>query len=75
MMCARTGFRHHSAGVEGGQELDELLAADLLPETRFAAPILTVQVERMLAKVDADQRDVLHECGLLKNNTLPRCPR
>jgi len=55
------GLHHGRAGVELGKELDELLAVELPTEHRQPLAVLSVQVKRVLAQVDADQRYRVHD--------------
>lgn len=70
MMGAGTRFHHHGTSVELGEELDQVLAAELLAQQSFAMPVLAVHVEAVLAEINADERNVLHD-GLRAERTVP----
>ena len=70
MMGASTRFHHDRAGMEGGEEFDKLLAAEFLAQQCFALAILAMHMKIVLAEVDADERNVLHD-GLRPERTTP----
>jgi hypothetical protein len=52
--------------VERREEFDQLLAPHLLAKKGLAVPVLTVKMKQMLAKIDPNQRHVLHDGPLQK---------
>jgi len=60
-MGSRAGFHHDCANVELCEELDQLLAAELFAQHRFAVAVLAMHMEAVLAQIDADERNVLHD--------------
>jgi len=58
---AGAGFHHDRTNMECGEEFDQLLAAELLAQQCLALAILTMHVKAVLAEVDADKRNVLHD--------------
>jgi len=61
MMSARAGLHHNRASSARGEELDHLLAAEFFAEDSIAFAVLSMEVERVLAQIDSNQRDVLHD--------------
>jgi hypothetical protein len=47
--------------MEGGEEFDQLLAAEFLAQQGFAVAVLAVHVKAVFAKADADEGNVLHD--------------
>jgi len=56
-----TGLHDDGARLQSGEELDQLLATYLPAEHGFAMPILSVKVKRVLAQINSNQRDFLHD--------------
>jgi hypothetical protein len=61
VMGAGAGFHHDRACMACGAEFDQLLAAELLAQQGFALAILAMHVEAVLAKVESNERNVLHD--------------
>jgi hypothetical protein len=56
-----TGFRDDGARLQSSEGLDQLLATYLPVEHGFAMPILSVKVKRVLAQINPNERDFLHD--------------
>jgi hypothetical protein len=61
VMGAGAGFHHDHTSVKCSEEFDQLLAAEFLAQQCFALAILAMHMKAVLAEVDADERNVLHD--------------
>ncbi len=60
--------------MECREEFEQLLTPYLFAKNCFAAAILAMKVERMLAQVNPNERCVLHDLPLQRENLLQRNP-